>query len=64
MDGLSNGIYAGSLRSTESHLVSADIDGNVSLAAGHIFFVKNGGLQAQPFDPELLKLASDPTVIT
>lgn len=54
-DALCNGIYAGSLSSTESRLISHDIDGNVQYALGHLLFAADGGLHAQPFDPDSLK---------
>ena len=47
-----SGIYAGSLDSTEAQLISNGIDGNVGFAFGHIFFVSDGALRAQPFDQE------------
>lgn len=49
-DLLRNGIYAGSLTSTEVHLVSSEIAGNVGLASDHLFFVAEGGLKVQAFD--------------
>jgi DNA-binding winged helix-turn-helix (wHTH) protein/Tol biopolymer transport system component len=55
-DLLRNGIYAGSLTSTDPHLVSSEIDGNVGCAADHMLFVAEGGLKAQPFDPERRRL--------
>jgi DNA-binding winged helix-turn-helix (wHTH) protein len=55
-DLLRNGIYAGSLSSTDADLVSSEIDGNVGFAAEHMLFVAEGGLKAQPFDPERLQL--------
>jgi eukaryotic-like serine/threonine-protein kinase len=54
-DLLRKGIYAGSLSSTDAHLVSSEIEGNVGFAAEHIFFVAEGGLKAQRFDPERLQ---------
>lgn len=62
-DPLCNGIYAGSLASTEARPVSADIDGNVAYACGHVFFVRNGALYAQPFDPDSLQLVGKPVAI-
>lgn len=54
-DLLRKGIYAASLSSTDAHLVSSEIDGNVGFAVDHMFFVAEGGLKAQPFDPERLQ---------
>ena len=62
-DLLRNGIYAGSLSSTDTHLVSSDIDGNVGLAGDHMVFVAGGGLKAQPFDLERLRLTGQPVPI-
>jgi hypothetical protein len=62
-DRLTSGIYVGSLSSKDAHLVSAEIDGNVAFAAGHLFFAKNGGLYRQPFDSHLLQFSGDPTAI-
>ena len=62
-DRFTNGIYAGSLTSKEVHLVSAEIDGNVAFAAGHLFFVKDGGLYRQPFDSRLLRFSGDPVPV-
>ena len=55
-DLLRNGIYAGSLSSTDTHLVSSDIDGNVGVVGDHLIFVAEGGLKAQRFDRERLQL--------
>jgi eukaryotic-like serine/threonine-protein kinase len=58
-----DGIYAGSLSSTEARLISHEIDGNMGFACGHIFFVSGGGLKAQPFDPELVQVTGPPVSI-
>jgi eukaryotic-like serine/threonine-protein kinase len=62
-DLLRNGIYAGSLSSTDTHLISSEIDGNVGFAGDHMLFVADGGLKAQPFDPERLQLTGQPVPI-
>jgi eukaryotic-like serine/threonine-protein kinase len=62
-DLLRKGIYAGSLSSTDAHLVSSDIDGNVGFAADHLFFVAEGGLKAQPFDAERLQVTGEAVAI-
>jgi DNA-binding winged helix-turn-helix (wHTH) protein len=62
-DVLRNGIYAASLGSTETHLVSPDIDGNVGFSDDHMFFVAEGGLKAQPCDTERLQLTGQPVPI-
>jgi hypothetical protein len=60
---LRKGIYAASLSSTDVHLVSSEIDGNVGFAADHILFVAEGGLKAQPFDLERLQLTGHAVAI-
>lgn len=55
-DLLRNGIYAGSLTSTHVDLVSSEIAGNVGFASDHMFFVAEGGLKAQAFDPAQAQL--------
>lgn len=62
-DALGNGLYAGSLSATEPRLISTDIHGNVGYAAGHVFFVEDGGLNAQPLDRERLELSGEPIPI-
>ena len=51
-----NGIYAGSLDSAESKLVSAEILSNVAYASGRLLFVRDRSLMAQPFDTGSLEL--------
>ena len=58
-DPLGNGLYTGSLSSTEAGLVSAGIDGNVAFAQEHLCFARDGGLHAQRFDAERLQLSGD-----
>ena len=62
-EALCNGLYAGSLGSTTPRLISAEIDGNAAFAGGHIFFVKDGGLNAQRFDQEHLEFSGEPVPI-
>ena len=62
-DLLRNGIYAGSLSSTDTHLVSSEIDGNVGFVGDHMLFVAEGGLKAQPFDTERLQFTGQPVPI-
>jgi DNA-binding winged helix-turn-helix (wHTH) protein len=59
-DLLRNGIYAGSLSSTDTHLVSSEIDGNIGFTCDHMLFVAEGGLKAQPFDSQRLQLTGQP----
>jgi len=59
-----SGLYAGSLDRDGDTLVSADISGNVALAAGQVLYVRDGRVQAQPFDAAHLRLAGPPVAIT
>ena len=62
-DALGPGIYAGSLDSTDSHLISADLSGNVIFASGHLLYVRDRTLLAQPFDADRLLMTGQPTPI-
>ena len=56
-------VYLASLDSTErTMLINAD-SSNVSYAQGHLLFLREATLMAQPFDPERLALAGDPVPI-
>jgi hypothetical protein len=55
--GRPNGIYAGSLDGGEPKLVSTDVSGSVFFASGHLLYLQDGSLMAQPFDPQRLELA-------
>ncbi len=63
-EGLGNGLYVGSLDSTRDGLVSGKISGNVAFAFGHLLFVREGKLLAQPFDPVRLQLSGSPVALT
>jgi Tol biopolymer transport system component len=54
-----NGIYFGSVDSTESHLVLAT-DSAAQYASGHLLYRLNTALVAQPFDPEKGVLSGSP----
>jgi Tol biopolymer transport system component len=58
-----DGLYVGSLEAGEGVLLSADIRGNVAFAAGHVLFLRDGTLYAQPFDTEKLRFTGDPVAI-
>jgi DNA-binding winged helix-turn-helix (wHTH) protein/Tol biopolymer transport system component len=62
-DPLRDGIYAGSLSSTTTKLVSSELAGKVAFASGRILYVHEGSLVAQPFDPERLKMIGSPSTI-
>ena len=52
-------IYAGSLDSPEAKLIVEENSAAV-YANGHIFFIKDGNLVAQPFDPDRLSVSGNP----
>ena len=52
---LSNGIYIGTLGSSETTLLSSEAAGNVAFSADHILYVRERSLVAQPFDLQRLQ---------
>ncbi len=50
-----NGVYAASLDSGAPKLVAADIQGNVFFASGHLLYVHDRTIMAQPFDVSTLQ---------
>jgi len=50
-----DGIYVGSLDSGDAKLVSPELTGNVLFASGHLLYVRDRRLVAQPFDPGRLR---------
>jgi serine/threonine protein kinase len=67
-DAPGNGIYVGSLDGGEAKLVSSESVGSVAFASGHLLYLRDRTLMAQPFDPDRLELTghaiaiSDPEV--
>ena len=59
-DNQADGLYAGSLDSTDAVLVSSEPLGNVVFASGYLLFVRNRSLVAQPFDATSLRLTGPP----
>jgi eukaryotic-like serine/threonine-protein kinase len=55
-DAQQNGIYAGSLDSSVTKLISSEPGGNVAYTSGQLIYVRDRSLMAQPFDPGSLKL--------
>ncbi len=49
-DTLGDGIYLGSLDSVEAKRISSELRGNVAFASGHLLYVRDRSLLAQPFD--------------
>jgi eukaryotic-like serine/threonine-protein kinase len=58
-----NGIYVGSLDSTDSKLLVQTDAGAMYAAPGYLLFLRERTLMAQPFDPEKLQLTGEPSVI-
>jgi serine/threonine protein kinase/Tol biopolymer transport system component len=56
-DAKSNGIYAGSLDSSETKPVSTEILSNMAFASGRLLFVRDRSLMAQAFDPVSFELS-------
>ncbi len=54
------GVYAGSLEGGEPKLISADLSGSVAFASGHLLYIQDNSLMAQPFDPQRLSLTGTP----
>ncbi|MBI1790946.1 MAG: protein kinase [Acidobacteria bacterium] len=54
-DTLGDGIYQGSLDSLEGKRISAELRGNVTFASGHLLYVRDRSLLAQPFDLDRLE---------
>jgi serine/threonine protein kinase len=54
---LGDGIYVGSLDAGESKRISTELRGNVSFASGHMLYVRDRSLLAQPFDLARLETA-------
>ena len=50
-----NGIYVGSLDGRPAKLISSELTGNVEYAAGHLLYVRDRSLMAQPFDSDRLE---------
>jgi eukaryotic-like serine/threonine-protein kinase len=50
-----SGIFAGSLDSDDLKAISSEGVGNVAFASNQLFFVRDGTLAAQPFDPSRLR---------
>jgi len=57
-----NGIYFGSIDSTETHLVIAT-DSAAQYASGYLLYRANGALVAQPFDPQSGTLSGTATPV-
>jgi Tol biopolymer transport system component len=58
-----DGIYVGSLDSQDVKLVSSDITGSAAYSSGHLIFVQNRSLMAQPFDLARLQLTGSPALL-
>ena len=58
-----NGLYVASLHSMTPKLISSEIAGNVTFASGHLLYVRDGTLFAQPFDAGRLAVTGSPIAI-
>ena len=57
-----NGVYVGSLDSSEYKLILKD-DTYAVYASGHLLFWRDGSLMAQPFDERSLQLSGEPVPV-
>jgi Tol biopolymer transport system component len=57
---LANGIYVGSLDSSDAKRISSQMTGNVAYASGYLLFVQNARLVAQRFDLDRLTVEGPP----
>jgi Tol biopolymer transport system component len=61
--GPGDGIRVGSLSSMASKSISAEMANNVQFGSGRIFFVRDNGLMAQPFDTKRMEVTGTPELI-
>jgi serine/threonine protein kinase len=59
-----DGIYIGSVDAGEGKLVSAELQGNVFFASGHLLYVRARTLMAQPFDTDRLETTGSAIPLT
>jgi eukaryotic-like serine/threonine-protein kinase len=59
-----DGIYVGSLDSSEIKLVSPGASSEAAYASGYLLLVREGKLWAQPFDPRGLRVTGEPFLVT
>ena len=59
-NGRNNRYYVTSLDSSERKLIAMLDSGNVVYAQGHLLFMQNNTLMAQPFDTKILALTGSP----
>jgi serine/threonine protein kinase len=62
-DSLQNGMYVGSLDSTDTRLISSELTGNVYFASGYLLYVQESSLMAQPFDTAKLQTTGAPVAL-
>jgi len=62
-DSHANGIYAGSLDSAETKLISSELGGNVAFASGSLLYVRDRSLMAQAFNSSRLETTGPPVPI-
>jgi hypothetical protein len=59
-----DGIYLGSLDSSETKLISVGPSSNPAYASGYLLLVREGKLLAQPFDVQRLRATGDPFLVS
>jgi hypothetical protein len=59
-----DGLYAGSLTGEAPRLISSEITGNAFFASGHLLYVRDRTIMAQPFDPDRLVMRGPATRVT
>ena len=59
-NGRNNSYYVTSLDSARQKLIGTFDSGNVTYSHGHLLFMQNNTLMAQPFDPKRLTLTGSP----
>jgi eukaryotic-like serine/threonine-protein kinase len=58
------GIYAGSLSTQESKLISSEIFGTTQFASSRLYYVRDRSLMAQPFDLKRLQTTGAPEAVS
>jgi eukaryotic-like serine/threonine-protein kinase len=61
--GPGDGIRVGSLSSMATKSINAEMANNVQFGSGRIFFVRDNGLMAQPFDTKRMEVTGTPELI-
>jgi len=62
-DAFGNGVYVAGVDSQTPKLISPDLTGNVAFSSGHLFYVRDRSLMAQPFNPGRRQFTGSPLTI-